>query len=229
MKDYMIGAFGVVMLSAATIGVVGCGDTARSPVAPGGATAASTGAVLDSHGGSGNNSGPGSNSGPGNSNGSGNQNNDPNKQIELNAVIQTMSGTCPALRLTLAGRTVSTTASTEFKHGTCAAVAVGQSAEVKGTMQSDGSITAARIEIKGNEDAVEDQDEVNGAITASTGACPALTLTVGTATVKTTAATVFHDATCQALPVGTVIEAKGTKQADGSLLATRVEREGVEE
>jgi hypothetical protein len=69
---------------------------------------------------------------------------------------------------------------------------------------------------------------VTRAITAETGTCPALTLTVGTATVKTTAATAFHDVVCGALPVGTVIEAKGSKQSDGSLLASRIEREGTE-
>jgi hypothetical protein len=46
--------------------------------------------------------------------------------------------------------------------------------------------------------------------------------------VKTTAATVFHDTTCGALSVGIVIEAKGATQTDRSLLASRVEREGLE-
>ena len=130
---------------------------------------------------------------------------------------------CPTLTLTVAGRHVSTTRSTEFTHEACADVAVGQTVELKGTADADGSVTATRIQVEDREN--ERDDEASGAITAKAGTCPALTLTVGATTVKTTAATVFHDTTCGALRSGTAIEAKGTTQNDGSLLASRLERE----
>ena len=216
MRNYMFGQLGMVALAAVTVGVVGCGsDATRSPVAPTAAAVASTGAVTDSHHGGGDNSGSGNNS-----------NSNPNKEVEVNGTIQAVSGTCPALHLTIAGRSVSTTASTDFKDAACAKLAVGQSAEVKGTLQADGSVSATRIQVDAKDNNEDNGAEVSGAITASTGTCPALTLTVGTTTVKTTAATVFHDAVCTALPVGTMIEAKGTKQADGSLLASSIERDG---
>jgi hypothetical protein len=131
---------------------------------------------------------------------------------------------CPTLTLTVAGRHVTTTRSTEFTHEACADVAVGQTVELKGTADADGSVTATRIQVEDREN--ERDDEASGAITAKAGTCPALTLTVGATTVKTTAATVFHDTTCGASRSGTAIEAKGTTQNDGSLLASRLEREG---
>jgi hypothetical protein len=123
---------------------------------------------------------------------------------------------------------VSTTVSTEFKDITCAKLAVGQMAEVKGTLQSDGSIVATRIEGQDRDNEDNDEGEVSGPITASTGTCPALTLTVGTTIVKTTAATVFHDGACSALRVGTVVESNGMRQSDGSLLASRLEPEEIQ-
>jgi hypothetical protein len=219
MKNPVIHSFGSVLLCAVAVVAIGCSDSAHSSVAPTGTTLASSGAATDSHGGGGN-SVPGNNSGPGKGN--------DNRQTEINGAVQAVGGKCPALRLTIAGRTVSTTASTEFRDTTCVKLAVGQMVEVKGTLQSDGSVVATRIEgnDRGNDDI--DEGEVSGPITASAGACPALTLTVGSMTVKTTAATVFHDGACGALQVGTVIEATGMKQSDGSLLASRIEPREIE-
>ena len=236
MKNPVIHSFGSVLLCAVAVVAIGCSDSAHSSVAPTGTTLASSGAATDSHGGGGN-SGPGSNSGsgnnnppgvsaPGNNSGPGKGND--NRQTEINGAVQAVGGKCPALQLTIAGRTVSTTASTEFRDTTCVKLAVGQMVEVKGTLQSDGSVVATRIEgnDRGNDDI--DEGEVSGPITASAGACPALALTVGSMTVKTTAATVFHDGACGALQVGTVIEATGMKQSDGSLLASRIEPREIE-
>jgi len=219
MKNPVIHSFGSVLLCAVAVVAIGCSDSAHSSVAPSGTTLASSGAATDSHGGGGN-SGPGNNSGPGKG--------DDNRQTEINGAVQAVGGKCPALQLTIAGRTVSTTASTEFRDTTCVKLAVGQMVGVKGTLQSDGSVVATRIEgnDRGNDDI--DEGEVSGPITASAGACPALTLTVGSMTVKTTAATVFHDGACGALQVGTVIEATGMKQGDGSLLASRIEPREIE-
>jgi hypothetical protein len=245
MRIQLIHSFGSVLLGAMAVVAVGCGDSAHSSVAPTGTTLASQGAVLDSHGGGGN-SGSGSNSGPGNSNGgsnsggsntggsnTGGNNSGPGKGndtrlAEINGAIQAVSGKCPALQMTIAGRSVSTTASTEFKDTTCAKLAVGQMAEVKGTLQPDGSVVATRIEGQDRDNEDNDEGEVSGPITASTGTCPALTLTVGTTIVKTSTATLFHDGACSALRVGTIVEAKGARQSDGSLLASRLEPEEMQ-
>ncbi len=239
MKTHAIHLFGCALLAAAVAGAAACGNSAGSSVAPTGATLASSSSVQDSHGGGGNsgsgsnnsggsNSG-GSNSGSGNSNGGG-SNSGPGKgddgrnSVEVRGSIQSISGACPTRQLTIAGRKVTTSLSTEFRDVSCTSLAVGQTAEVKGTLQADGSVAADRLEVEGLANGIA-EGEVSGPVTASTGTCPNLTLTVGTTTVKTTMDTVFHDVACTGVQVGTPIEAKGARQADGSLLASRVERE----
>lgn len=69
--------------------------------------------------------------------------------------------------------------------------------------------------------------EVEGTINAGslTGSCAAnnLSFMVGTTRVVTNASTVFRDGTCASLTAGSRVEAKGTRQADGSILASEVE------
>jgi uncharacterized protein DUF5666 len=69
--------------------------------------------------------------------------------------------------------------------------------------------------------------EVEGTINAGsiTGSCAAnnLSFMVGTTKVVTNASTQFRDGTCASLTAGSRVEAKGTRQTDGSILATEVE------
>ena len=210
MKTITIGPFGTAVLFAISIGVAGCtGDASRSSAAPTAEALVSSARVSDAHHGGGNNT------------------TQPAKETEFAGLATALSGTCPALHLTIGGRSVSTTTSTAFEGVVCAKLTVGQKVEVKGTLQSDGSVIATRIQAEAKEAKEDDQEnegEVTGAVIANTGTCPALTLTVGASTVKTTVATAFHDVLCTALTVGTEIEVKGAKQSDGSLLASSVER-----
>ena len=54
-------------------------------------------------------------------------------------------------------------------------------------------------------------------------ACPTLQFVVEGITVKTTAATSFEGGTCLDIKAGTKVGAKGTRQADGSVLASRIQ------
>jgi len=69
--------------------------------------------------------------------------------------------------------------------------------------------------------------EVEGTINAGsiTGSCTTnnLSFMVGTTKVVTNALTQFRDGTCASLAAGTRVEAKGTRQTDGSILASEVE------
>ena len=79
----------------------------------------------------------------------------------------------------------------------------------------------------GENDSEPNDDEVKGAIAAGslTGSCAAnsLAFRIGTTAIRTNAQTRFDDITCGALGAGDVIEVHGTPQADGSLLASRIE------
>ena len=96
--------------------------------------------------------------------------------------------------------------------------------------------TSARVESerrhRGDDDDDEDDEdddgnkdeagEVEGSVSSLTGTCPALTFAVGARVVKTTSATVFSDP-CQSIRNGVQVEAKGSRAADGTFTATRVE------
>jgi len=84
---------------------------------------------------------PQANQGPGNDN-------DENEG-EAEGPIAARAGTCPTLTFTVSARAVSTNAGTEFKDGACTSLVNGTSVEVKGTVQTNGSILATRVETKG--------------------------------------------------------------------------------
>jgi len=140
------------------------------------------------------------------------------------SVAAPKTGTCPSIAFNVGAQKVSTNGSTEFRDSTCAALAVGDQVEVKGTRQTDGSILATRVEV---EKRVEQQEvEMKGSVAApKTGTCPSISFNVGTQKVSTSSATEFRDTTCAALAVGNQVEVKGTRQTDGSVLATRVKAE----
>ncbi len=54
-------------------------------------------------------------------------------------------------------------------------------------------------------------------------ACPTLQFVVEGITIKTSAATAFEGGTCLDIKAGTKVGAKGTRQADGSVLASRIQ------
>ncbi len=65
--------------------------------------------------------------------------------------------------------------------------------------------------------------EAEGAVVTVTGTCPAKTFTIGLHSITTNAATVYDDGLCAELVALAKIEVRATRQADGTLLATRVE------
>ena len=92
--------------------------------------------------------------------------------------------------------------------------------------------TSARVESErrgrdDDDDDEEDRDrdeanEVEGGVSALSGTCPVLTFAVGARIVKTSSATVFDDA-CRDIRNGVRVEARGSRAADGTFTATRVE------
>jgi Domain of unknown function (DUF5666) len=135
--------------------------------------------------------------------------------------------------LTVNGVTVAGGPGVVIRHGnrtlTMADIQVGDHIQARGTM--DGTTLVAseiKVEDTGNDnDDHENAAELKGTVSAFSGAatCPAATFMIGTTKVTTSATTVFDDVTCATLANGAIVEVEGAKQADGSILATKVEAE----
>jgi len=90
-----------------------------------------------------------------------------------------------------------------------------------------GSNSSGRGHDSGD-DNQKNEAEFTGVISALSGTCPSLRLTVGATRVATSPETVFDGQTCGALKSGQSVEIKGTTLADGSVAAARVRFEGPE-
>jgi len=147
--------------------------------------------------------------------------------VKLEGTISSaITGACPAISFTLGSRSVTTNASTKFDDTACTALKQGDRVEVEGTSQASGSVLATKVE-KEDDDDDEDEDEneveVRGAISSAvTGTCPSIGFSIGSTSVSTNASTRFDDTSCSALKRGDTVEAKGTRQTNGSVLASRV-------
>ena len=128
---------------------------------------------------------------------------------------------CPTLQFVVEGITIKTSAATSFEGGTCLDIKAGTKVGAKGTRQADGSVLASRIQIKQPElETVEGEGRVTSLVVGTV--CPTLQFVVEGITVTTSAATSFEGGTCLDIQPGTKIQAKGTRQADRSVLASLV-------
>jgi hypothetical protein len=71
---------------------------------------------------------------------------EPHQSIELSGAVGNRSGTCPMITFTVQSKTVGTSAATEFRGTTCAALANGDQVQVKATKQSDGTLLASGVQ-----------------------------------------------------------------------------------
>lgn len=151
--------------------------------------------------------------------------------IEISGAISSRRGTCPSITFNVGTTVVSTNERTQFEDGTCARALDNVMVEVKGTRQANGSLLASSIELKGPDDNDDDENdddknevELRGTLAARSGSCPVLTLTVGSASIETSSRTEFKNVTCSALAVKDSVEIEATRQANGKLLAKKVEK-----
>lgn len=144
------------------------------------------------------------------------------------------------------GVTVTVPMGTPVHHGGTAvalsSLVAGERVHVKGTMTGPNAVTASDVEVQnehanpgnGNGNGNGDDDghggnnhgevELKGAASGVTGTCPAVTFTVSSTTVTTNASTKFDGVACTALAAAGRLDVKGTKQSNGSVLATKVEK-----
>lgn len=150
-------------------------------------------------------------------------------QVEGKGIVTAVTGACPAVVLTIAGIPVTVTAATTFPGGqSCGQLAVNQRVEVRGVLTIDGgalSVVARTVEI---EDGSEGEGE--GRVTAISGACPNVTLTVDALTVKADALTRYvpanRGAGCDQIKVGTKIKVKAVPAEGGGFRARLIEIRG---
>lgn len=71
---------------------------------------------------------------------------EPGPTIKFDGEISNLIGTCPNLEFRVEGHTVRTWSGTEFRKLSCADLRNGRDVEVRGMVQSDGSVFATRIE-----------------------------------------------------------------------------------
>jgi hypothetical protein len=113
----------------------------------------------------------------------------------------------------------------------------GAAVEVNGQPQADGSLVAMVVKQRRADDDDDDEDEddddddddddearIEGAVSAVSGTCPVISFIARNISVTTSASTRFDDG-CSAVQDGRRVEVRGTRQTNGSIVATRVKLE----
>lgn len=172
------------------------------------------------------------------------QNTQTDLPVQVNGIVSNLSGSEIAFQFTVDGRLVTGDANTEFfgdggRGSGFADLKNGVRVEVKGVPRQTGgaaSIYAVRIKVNapGGDDTDDEDDdrggggaavELQGMVSGLGGTCPTLSFHVNSTAVTTTGSTQFKGAGCSAVKNGSSVEVKGTRQADGSVLANKIEVE----
>jgi hypothetical protein len=132
--------------------------------------------------------------------------------------------------LTVRGMTVKATVATRIHHGNrvlnFGQIHVGDHIQAYGSMTGTALVaTEIKVEDTGN-DNNDDASTAQGVISGFNPAeCPVVTFMVGISQVTTSASTSFQNVTCATLVNGMTVAVIGASQADGSIMATTVERQ----
>lgn len=148
------------------------------------------------------------------------------ESASIHGTLTAISGSRPSLTLQVGGVTVRTSAGTTVQRRgdtqTLEALQLGQALHVVGDRRADGSLDARRIQIR--DDETGGLVEIEGSVGGLKGTCPVLSFGVNGFQVLTNSATSFVGAECPAIKSGNKVRVKGTRQADGSILAASVTR-----
>jgi len=138
----------------------------------------------------------------------------------VNGVIAGLTGNCPALSMTVAGTGVKTSAATVFNNRSCAELRNGDTVYAAGPKQGDGTVLASKVYYVSSP---SNEVRLTGTVSNLAGSCPAFSLTVEGTSVKTNSATTFDGTKgCSVIANGDSVTVVGTKQSDGSVLASKV-------
>ena len=151
--------------------------------------------------------------------------------VLANGAIASLNTSARSLQVD--GQTVVVPTTAVIRHGnrslSFSDLRVGDHVQVKGT-RANGTVTATEVKVEERDDDDDDEDddrdgnmqELTGTVSGLNGSCPSITFTVRNTAVRTNNATVFRDA-CSRIVNAARVEVKGTRDASGQMLATRVE------
>ena len=128
--------------------------------------------------------------------------------VTLTGTVSALGGACPLVTFAVAGKKVVTNANTNFGDKACGDIKNDARVGVLGTLQADGSILALQVKLAPV--VVVVAPAFIGTVTAVTGTCPAITISVGTKVAVTSSATVFDGKTCADVKVGATVGVYGT-------------------
>lgn len=149
---------------------------------------------------------------------------DDDGRIEVAGTVARVEGTCPALRIVVERRTVVTTATTEFRRGTCDQIRPEVRIRVRGRLQADGTVLAHSVDvgIREKEDEEDEDSDRNphhgegpleGTVSSFRGACPTVTFNLKGMTVVTDSTTTYTGGTCATLRPNVKVVVTGTPAA----------------
>lgn len=159
----------------------------------------------------------GGNSGGGSGSGSGGDN---QNEANFKGTIQSFPAGFVG-NWTVGGRTIHVTAATKIETE-FGPVAVGAFVEVKGTVRTDNSIDATKIEVKSNVTGDDGRHELKGTITSLPSGSLIGNWVVAGTTVSVTSSTIINQEHGAAV-VGAAVEVHGSLLANGTFEATRIE------
>jgi hypothetical protein len=140
--------------------------------------------------------------------------------------IISMSGTAPQLVVIVTTQTIMVTSLTDVRRKgdpqSASTIANGQTIDVTGRAMADGTVVASIVNIL--TDAPGGTFSMTGTITATSGSCPQIQLTVASYTINANQATTFSGASCVGLLSGTRVEITGTVQQDFSITASSIKK-----
>lgn len=145
--------------------------------------------------------------------------------VEGEGIVATLrSGTsCPALEFYIATYLIRADSSTVFDSGACSDLGPGTRVHVKGTLNSDGTVRAARLGVLSQSPGypvAEGEGRVGSLVAGTT--CPALAFMIEEYTVTLNASTTFVGGTCSDVAVGRKLAVKAIMIGDKRALATEI-------
>ena len=142
-------------------------------------------------------------------------------EFEIRGPVVGLNGTCPNLSFSVGTEQLSTDAGTRFRDQPCGSLRNGQSVEVHGIHRADGSAHARELEPNHEREAFE----VLGTVRNRSGFCTNLNFFIGSDAIATNADTRFRSVSCADVTDGKFVEVEGVRQADGRILAGRIQVE----